>query len=318
MTKPEDQRPCTREQDLRSGNHVSWLITRDLVRNRASTGILLLLSFFCLGWKNPFTNKVKMGNDLFLQGKLDDALKEYLDAQLDNPESEILHFNIGNILFRQEKYKEAEEEYQKALQAKDISTQAKAYYNSGNCRFREKDLTGAIKYYKKALDLNPDDQEAKFNLEVARKKLKEMAQKSQPNQEQTQDSSSSEKQDGSGQSKSEKKEGDDRQGQSGQSAGKDQQQEQREREVDRPQGKNKDRNEQEKEEAKEMGSAQDDPNQKTALHQPGEAQPQGQGQTMSREDALRILQTLEGREAGELKYVSPVPSEEKEYIEYDW
>ena len=44
---------------------------------------------------------------------------------------------------------------------------------------------------------------------------------------------------------------------------------------------------------------------------------QAEGQVMSEEDALRILQALQDRENKEPKYMSP-PSKGREYIEYDW
>jgi len=49
----------------------------------------------------------------------------------------------------------------------------------GNCYFRNNDLPKAIDSYKRALELDPDDRDAKYNLEVARQKLKDLANKQQ-------------------------------------------------------------------------------------------------------------------------------------------
>ncbi len=260
------------------------------------TWSLILFAVGCLGWENPFANKTKKGNKLYTQEKYEEALKEYLDAQLDNPESEALHFNIGNVLFKQKKYKEAGEEYQKAGQFRNISTQAAACYNLGNCKFREKDLSGAIEEYKKALNLTPQDQEAKFNLELARRKLKEMAQQSQQNQQQC--SQSQEKKEGQS-SDQQKKGGADQNEQSAQKS---------------EQGRQDEGGGGEQEQEKNL--AQFDPNQQSASMKPNK-NPQKDGQEMSKEDALRILQALQHRENKEPKYMSP-PSKGREYIEYDW
>jgi len=150
-------------------------------------------------WTNPFSNKTSQGNKLYAQGKYEQALQKYLDAQIDHPDSEVLHFNIGNILFKQQKYQQAEEEYRKASESKDRLIQAKAHYNLGNCKFRQNDFASAAQQYQKALTLDPNDQDAKFNLELAKKKLNEMAknrteQKEQENQKEKQGQKGQQKQ----------------------------------------------------------------------------------------------------------------------------
>ena len=272
---------------------------------------LILLVVGCLGWKNPFTNKTKEGNKLYTQEKYEEALKEYLDAQLDNPESEALHFNIGNVLFKQKKYKEAGDEYQKACQSRDVSTQAMAYYNLGNCKFRENDLPGAIEEYKKALNLNPQDQETKFNLELARRKLKEMAQQSQQNQQQC--SQSQEKKKGQSSGDQQKEGGVD---QNDQSAQKAQQVPQDEKEDQQARSAAAKKEKGKKEQEQENNLAQFDPNQISTSIKPDKTNKK-KGQEMSEEDALRILQALQDRKDKEPKYMSP-PSKGREYIEYDW
>ena len=61
----------------------------------------------------------------------------------------------------------------KANNSKDRSIQQKAYYNTGNSLYRTDRMQEAIQVYKKALDLNPRDMDAKFNLELLMKKMKE-------------------------------------------------------------------------------------------------------------------------------------------------
>ena len=264
--------------------------------------ILVPLTAWGYVWSNPLANKTREGNKSFSQGKYDAALKQYLDAQIDYPESEVLHFNIGDVLFKQKKYKEASEEYQKALQSKDRPTQAKAYYNLGNCKFRENDFPGAIEQYKKALVLNPNDQESKFNLELTRRKLKEMAQNSQQNQQNSRQSQGDQK----------KQENSDQQSQ--------QQNQQQNQQDKQSQQANKEKNPAQQDPNKKLQQLQQDPNQKMAPGKKDEKNQDHDGKKMSKEDALRILKSLSDREnmTHDQKYLNQQPEQEKEYVEHDW
>jgi tetratricopeptide (TPR) repeat protein len=139
--------------------------------------IFLISLFIFIGFGDSITSKNRAGNKLYEQGKYDEALAKYRDAQLDDPQASELHFNIGNVLYKKKKYEEAIKEYQKALSTNNPSLQAKIYYNIGNSQYRVGKLVDAITSYKKSLELNPDDLDAKYNLEFVRKKLKELVQK---------------------------------------------------------------------------------------------------------------------------------------------
>ncbi|MHB2147614.1 tetratricopeptide repeat protein [Calditrichota bacterium LG25] len=123
--------------------------------------------------------KVNRGNEYYKQGKYEQALAQYQDALLDDPLNETAIFNKGNALYKLKKYKEAIEAYQKVVGSENLNLSARAFYNIGNCYFQENKLKESIEAYKKALELNPDDYQAKYNLELARARLKEMADKQQ-------------------------------------------------------------------------------------------------------------------------------------------
>ena len=46
--------------------------------------------------------KTEKGNRLYLNGANEDALRSYTEAQLAAPEAPQLHYDIGNVLYRQE------------------------------------------------------------------------------------------------------------------------------------------------------------------------------------------------------------------------
>ena len=69
--------------------------------------------------------------------------------------------------------KEAVNNYQAVVAtSQDIQLEKKSLYNIGNCRYRQGRLEEAVEYYKQALDLDPQDQDAKYNLEFVREEIK--------------------------------------------------------------------------------------------------------------------------------------------------
>ncbi|NOX88601.1 MAG: tetratricopeptide repeat protein [Calditrichaeota bacterium] len=148
---------------------------------------LIMLMLIGSAYADSIRGKVKKGNELYQEGKYEQALAAYQDALLDDPLNEIALFNQGNAYYKLKKYKEAIETYQKVVGSENLQLSAKAFYNIGNARFQQNKLKESIEAYKKSLELNPDDIDAKYNLELARAKLKELADKKQmPNQQQQQ------------------------------------------------------------------------------------------------------------------------------------
>lgn len=144
--------------------------------------IFLILSFNIFA-SSP-QNLIKKGNAFFKKGKYNEALEQYTKARIKLPADAGLNYNIGNINYKKNDYDKAIELFQKALEGKDEKLKEMAYYNIGNCYFQKEDFINAIEFYKKALELNPSDEDAKINLELARKKLKDQAKKEKQEQQQ--------------------------------------------------------------------------------------------------------------------------------------
>ena len=152
--------------------------------------IIILLSFNLFA---GFASKNNKANKLYLKGQYEEALKKYTDAQIDNPESPILHYNMGNTFYKQKQLDKALEEYNKAINVKDNNIRANTLYNIGNTYFQMNDYLKAIENYKKTLEINPNDQDAKYNIEIARKKLQQNMQPNQENNQQDQKKKQNEK-----------------------------------------------------------------------------------------------------------------------------
>jgi len=135
--------------------------------------LLILLSLFLIGWIGDWSRLMKEGNERYAAADYDAALKAYQSAVERQPKKAISHYNLGTALYQKKRYDEAANEFRRSLDSKDPLLQAHGYYNLGNAQFQVGDLKGAIRSYKSALRLNPDDYDAKYNLELALEKLAE-------------------------------------------------------------------------------------------------------------------------------------------------
>jgi len=62
----------------------------------------------------------------------------------------------------------ASKAFEDALKSKNTNIQDRAYYNLGNSFYSQQMMKESIAYYRKALELNPKDEDAKFNYELAK------------------------------------------------------------------------------------------------------------------------------------------------------
>jgi Ca-activated chloride channel family protein len=117
--------------------------------------------------------KMKRGVSHYKQQEYDQALKDFIDAQIEAPDDARLSYNIGNAYYKMKNYEEAIKSFlNSAARTEDIKLEEKSYYNLGNAFYRQGKLQEAIAYYQKALELEPDDLDAKKNLEFVREKIK--------------------------------------------------------------------------------------------------------------------------------------------------
>ncbi|MCI0656531.1 MAG: tetratricopeptide repeat protein [Acidobacteria bacterium] len=125
------------------------------------------------------SSKNEEGNKLYKEKKYPEALKRYTEAQLEAPDSPQLHYNLGNVFFRQGEVEKAREEYRRALAAADASLDPRAVYNLGNTFFSQQQYQEAVEAYQRALKLTPKDMDAKRNLELALLAMKQQKQQQQ-------------------------------------------------------------------------------------------------------------------------------------------
>lgn len=150
--------------------------------------VLLLLLTGCGAGAKKLTQQ---GNEAYARAAYDEALGLYQAAQIKDPELAEPYYNAANALYREGQYAAALEQLQIALSyAEDETLAQRALFNSGNAAYNDQDTAAAVAAYTEALLLNPGDQDAKYNLELALQQQQEEQQQQDQQQEQQQDESS--------------------------------------------------------------------------------------------------------------------------------
>lgn len=122
------------------------------------------------------------GNDYYRQEQFELAERQYREVLETYPDNQVALFNLANALQKQKKYDEAAVLMEQlAGKTKDKKLKSAAFYNQGVANTKMKNLEASIESYKNSLRQNPDDNDARENLQKA---LLELKQKQQQNQNQ--------------------------------------------------------------------------------------------------------------------------------------
>ena len=150
-------------------------------------GLVWLLQTGAATVGSPIASKSAEARQRYEQGDFDEALRLYRDAQLEDPHSPLLHFNVGDALFKLADYPGAQREFESALATQDPVLRESTLYNMGNTYFQQQQFAPAVEAYKQALDLGPENLDAKANLELALQQLEQQQQEQQQQQQQQQE-----------------------------------------------------------------------------------------------------------------------------------
>jgi len=127
-------------------------------------------------------NTIGTGNNFYRQQQYDKAESEYRKALESSPGDRIAKFNLANALIRQDKRDDANKLLVELnVQENKADLRSKATYNQGVMLTQQKKLEESIESYKETLRLNPNDQEARENLQKA---LLELKKKNPPKKQQ--------------------------------------------------------------------------------------------------------------------------------------
>ena len=130
---------------------------------------------------------MQKGNDYYRQSAYEMAERQYRKVLEKSPQNAIALYNLANALYRQKKYDEAQEVLTRFTSGpvQNPNIKEAAYYNSGVIYSRQRDLPTSIEAYKNALRLNPNDKDARENLQKALSELRDQQQQNQSQQNQS-------------------------------------------------------------------------------------------------------------------------------------
>ena len=130
------------------------------------------------------------------EGRFQEALETYREAQIEHPELPELQYNLGNALYKTGDFDSAAKAFKEAVaRAPGSSLPQRSLYNLGNALFNQQAYGEAAAAYKQALEGGFDDEDVRSNLELALQRLQQQEQQQQQdNQQNEEEDESSESQ----------------------------------------------------------------------------------------------------------------------------
>ena len=135
---------------------------------------------FSTGFSRSVRKTVNKGNEYYAEGKYSEALKMYETVNNDaRKNAGTVEFNIGDAQYKLGKYDTAVSAFQRSAFDAEPGLSANCQFNTGNAYYQMGDKKKARECYIQALMNNPDDLDAKYNLEVVTRQIKEEQQQKQ-------------------------------------------------------------------------------------------------------------------------------------------
>jgi Ca-activated chloride channel homolog len=133
---------------------------------QTATGVLTLFLLASCG----MASDLSQGRKAYENKDFEKAEKYFGERAQKSPDDPAAAYSWGNALYKQDRYEEAEKAYGQAVQKKQGLAQG--WYNLGDALFKQDRYQDSIEAFEKALQLNPNDEDAKHNLELAKEKIK--------------------------------------------------------------------------------------------------------------------------------------------------
>jgi Ca-activated chloride channel family protein len=131
------------------------------------------------------------GLDAYQQNKFPEAYQEFEKTLKEHPQSHAtdkIEFDAGAAAYKMKDFGKALNSFSQALLSPDAGLQSRSHYNLGNTLYQRgetqkkdeeklKDWTNALQHYEQTLKIEPNNKEAKENLEYVKKKIEDLKRK---------------------------------------------------------------------------------------------------------------------------------------------
>src|SRR5918996_711356 len=245
---------------------------------KATSATAALAIFFC-----QFAFATAPGLRAYEDGKFEDAYRHFQETLKAHPQSRAedkLQFDSGAAAYKLKDYSKALESFSQALLSRDTGLQSKSHFNLGNTLYQRgeaeksdekklSDWTNALNHYEQTLKVEPENKEAKENYEYVKKKIEELKNKKQPEQQPSPSPPQQNKQDKQNQKQQQSQQQQDQQQQQQQQGqGQQQQQKDQQQQSQDQTGSGKDQQEQKKDDQSQGKNQQQKPQQPKAGESP--------------------------------------------------
>ena len=139
---------------------------------------------------------IRQGNKQYKEEVFDESEILYRKALEKEQQSYSGEFNLGDAMYKQEKFEDAARSFHKlAENQNDPIKLGELYHNMGNSFLKANQLEQSIEAYKHALRNNPADNETRHNLAYAQQMQQQQQDQDKQDQDQNQDKQDQDKQD---------------------------------------------------------------------------------------------------------------------------
>jgi tetratricopeptide (TPR) repeat protein len=220
------------------------------------------------------------GNDDYSEKNYAGATKKYEKSLSVDSSFLDAKYNLANAQYKLQKYDTAARLFNEVAEnTDDKKLKSNAYHNLGNAKFKQKKYQESVNAYKQALINDPENEEARYNLSYAMRKLREQQEKEK-------------NQDKKDQNKDDKKKDQDQKG--------DQKNDKDNKDKNKKDDKKKDDQDKKDQQDKNKGDQKDKekkPQDGDKKNQGKKPQPQKPNpQKLSKEDARRMLEAIQNDE----------------------